>query len=104
MARDLSRFEAYLDSPVQSRGSHAGHAAPVQETMSISPPRDAHSEPEAEVVRRFLREVGLSEASTSGSWSDMLHYMRGRLGLCLLCLSWGIPSYCLLYTSDAADD
>ena len=49
--------------------------------MSISPPRDAHSEPEAEVVRRFLREVGLFEASTSGPWSDMLHYMRGRLGL-----------------------
>lgn len=39
------------------------------------------SSSDATVVRRFLREVGLSEASTSGTWSDMLHYMRGRLGL-----------------------
>ena len=81
MACDPSRFEAYLDAPVHARGSHVGHVAPVRESMSISPPHDARSEPEAEVVRRFLREVGLSEASTSGSWSDMLHYMRGRLGL-----------------------
>ncbi len=32
-------------------------------------------------VRDFLREVGLPESSTSGSWSELVAYMRGRLGM-----------------------
>ena len=36
---------------------------------------------EVDVVRRFLREVGLSEANTSGSWDAMLQYLHGRLNM-----------------------
>ena len=36
---------------------------------------------EEEVVRRFLREVGLPEDSIRGSRSELVSYLRGRLGL-----------------------
>ena len=90
MANDPKRVEDYLDSPIQARGSHAGHAAPVQETMSIFLPRYAHSEPEAEVVRRFLPEVAdqwrtLLTGSNPVPTNNICHalgYPRGYAGRC----------------------
>ena len=36
---------------------------------------------EAEVIRRFLYEVGLPEDAIRGSRSDLISYLRGRLGM-----------------------
>jgi len=36
---------------------------------------------EVEVIRRFLYEVGLPEDATRGSRSDLISYLRGRLGM-----------------------
>ena len=36
---------------------------------------------EEDIVRRFLREVGLPEGSIRGSRSDLVSYLRVRLGM-----------------------
>lgn len=36
---------------------------------------------EADVVRDLLRRMGLPDANTSGSATEMMHYLRGRLSL-----------------------
>ena len=36
---------------------------------------------EVEVIRRLLYEVGLPEDAIRGSRSDLISYLRGRLGM-----------------------
>lgn len=69
------RSERRDDSP------YAMVDSPDRGMRSVSQDVTASSRSEEEVIRDFLRRVGLSEASTSGTTTEMMCYLRGCLRL-----------------------
>ena len=62
--------------------------APSASTPGIAPRNDvalrdseSQSRTEDEVIRSFLRRTGLPDANTTGNATEMMYYLRGRLGL-----------------------
>ena len=72
-------------SPAQAALAQASSSVRSGAPAAASPPTVATDEgsgrTDADVVREFLRRVGLPEANTDGSTAEMMMYLRGRLGL-----------------------
>lgn len=63
------------ETPAVQRPEGLGGNAPPSQVVGIP------SRTEDEVIRDWLRRVGLPDANTTGNATEMMYYLRGRLGL-----------------------